>query len=269
MFRPGRRGGGIKEVINCPPTFSMYQFYGLSHDMRVIDVPRDRAFQVDVDAIEALCRRKPGPRAIFLASPNNPDGQLLPEESLLRLLSLPLVVVLDEAYVEFSSKSHVRLVAEHQNLIVLRTFSKWAGLAGLRVGYGVFPLSLMPALWRLKSPYNVNGAAQAAALATLEDLHEAKANIAKIVAERARLLTKLEDLAFLHPYDSEANYILCRLEGLSLEDLRAILEARGILVRYYGSPGLEDCIRITVGTPTQDDSLLVVLRGLKKTRGMP
>jgi len=152
---------------------------------------------------------------------------------------------------------------------VLRTFSKWAGLAGLRVGYGVFPLSLMPALWRLKSPYNVNGAAQAAALATLEDLHEAKANIAKIVAERARLLTKLEDLAFLHPYDSEANYILCRLEGLSLEDLRAILEARGILVRYYGSPGLEDCIRITVGTPTQDDSLLVVLRGLKKTRGMP
>ena len=244
----------------------MYQFYGVSHDLKVIDIPRKGSFQVDVDAIEQLCRRRPRPRVLFLASPNNPDGQLLPKESLLRLLALPLVVVLDEAYVEFSRSSQVGLVAKHENLIVLRTFSKWAGLAGLRVGYGVFPLSLMPALWRLKSPYNVNGAAQAAALATLEDLHEAKANIGKILAERARLLDKLRGLTFLHPYESEANYILCRLEGLSLTQLRAALEPRGILVRYYGSPGLQDCIRITVGTPMQDESLLVALRGLQNSK---
>ena len=140
MFRPARKGSGIAEVITCSPTFSMYQFYGVSHDMKVVDIPRREGFQVDVDAIEALCRRKPRPRIIFLASPNNPDGQLLPKESLLRLLALPMVVVLDEAYVEFSSTSHCQLVGEHENLIVLRTFSKWAGLAGLRVGYGIFPL---------------------------------------------------------------------------------------------------------------------------------
>jgi histidinol-phosphate aminotransferase len=266
MFRPNRRGGGIGQIINCPPTFSMYQFYGVSHDLKVIEFSRDGRFQVDVDGIEALCQREPRPRVLFVASPNNPDGQLLPKEVLLRLLALPLVVVLDEAYVEFSSTSYVGLVDQHENLIVLRTFSKWAGLAGLRVGYGVFPASLMPALWRLKSPYNVNGAAQAAALATLEDLHEAKANIAKIVAERARLLAKLQGISFLRPYESAANYIFCRLEGLSLAQLRVALESRGILIRYYGSPGLEHCVRITVGTPMQDESLLVALRGLQNPK---
>ena len=267
LFRPGPQGGGVAGVISCPPTFSMYQFYGVSHDLTVLEFPRHSSFQIDVDGIEALCRRDPRPRVLFVASPNNPDGQLLPRASLLRLLALPLIVVLDEAYVEFSSTSYTSLVPAHENLIVLRTFSKWAGLAGLRVGYGVFPLALMPALWRLKSPYNVNGAAQAAALATLEDLHEAKANIVKIVAERSRLLAKLSEFPFLHPHDSQANYILCRLEGLSLAELRAVLEPRGILVRYYGSPGLEDCIRITVGTPTQDDSLLAALRSLQNDQG--
>jgi len=269
MFRPGPQGGGIAQVINCPPTFSMYQFYAISHDLEVIDLPRGPSFQVDVDGIEALCWRSPQPRVLFVASPNNPDGALLPQEVLLRLLALPLVVVLDEAYVEFSSTSHVKLVAEHENLIVLRTFSKWAGLAGLRVGYGVFPASLMPALWRLKSPYNVNGAAQAAALATLEDLHEAKASVAKILAERTRLLEKLRSISFLHPYESQANYVFCRVAGLSLDQLRNALEARGILIRYYGSPGLENCIRITVGTPMQDESLLLALRGLQDAKETP
>jgi histidinol-phosphate aminotransferase len=125
---------------------------------------------VDVAAIEALCAADPRPRLLFLTSPNNPDGALPADEVLERLLALPLLVILDEAYVEFAGGSRVGWVAERGNLIVLRTFSKWAGLAGLRVGYGVFPAALMPSLWRLKSPYNVNTVAQAAALATLSDV---------------------------------------------------------------------------------------------------
>ena len=262
LFRPGRDGTGIGQVINCPPTFGMYQFYGTTNDMQVIEFPRDAAFQIDVGAIENLCACDPHLKVLFLTSPNNPDGQLLPEEHLRCVLDLPLVVVLDEAYIEFSGNSRVDWVRKHDNLIVLRTFSKWAGLAGLRVGYGVFPEVLMSALWRLKSPYNVNSVAQVAALATLQDVANAQANIDKIVAERDLLVARLSELPYLGVYDSQANFVLCRVRGVPLESLRAAMENRGIMLRYFGKAGLDDCIRITVGTPMQDAAVLVVLRGL-------
>jgi len=264
LFRPDSQGRGISEVIDCPPTFGMYAFYGTTNDMRVLSLPRDEQFQIDVEAIETLCQRDPRPRILFLASPNNPDGQPLPEEILERILRLPLIVVLDEAYVEFSGGSRANWVPERENLIVLRTFSKWAGLAGLRVGYGIFPQKLIKALWKLKSPYNVNGVAQAAALATLEDLANAQATVAKIVDERERLLVKLREISYLQVYPSAANFVLCRVRGISIQHLRNAMEARGILLRYFDRPELKDCVRITVGTPMQDEAVLVVLRALEK-----
>ena len=109
------------------------------------------------------------PKLLFLTSPNNPDGSLLAPDDLRRLLDLPLMVVLDEAYIEFAGLdlSVARWAAGRDNLIVLRTFSKWAGIAGLRLGYGIFPGWLMPALWVAKQPYNVNVAATVAGLASL------------------------------------------------------------------------------------------------------
>ena len=270
LFRPGPRGGGIAQVLNCPPTFGEYQFYALSNDMEVLDIPRDEGFRVDVAAIEALCRADPRPKVLFLASPNSPDGSLLPDADLLRLLELPLVVVLDEAYIEFSTaNSKAGLVAERENLIVLRTFSKWAGLAGLRVGYGIFPQALMEGLWRLKSPYNVNCAAQVGALATLENLNEAKENIAKIVAERERLIKKLREISFLTVYESQSNFVLCRTRGVPIEAIRQVMERRGILLRYFGDPALRDYMRITVGTPMQDEAVLIALRSLDRRGGHP
>lgn len=262
LFRPGPDGGDIGEVIDCPPTFGMYSFYGVTNDMRVRQFPRSRDFEVDLESIEALCRADPQPRILFLASPNNPDGQTLGDQALERLLRLPLLIVLDEAYVEFDEGSRVSWVAEHDNLIVLRTFSKWAGLAGLRVGYGIFPEALMSGLWRLKSPYNVNVAAQIAAEATLAHIDEARERVGRIVAERERLLARLRDISYLQVYDSQANYVLCRTQGVAVETIRRALEARGIILRYFERPGLEDCIRITVGTPMQDEALLLVLRNL-------
>lgn len=265
LFRPGPKGrGGIGEVIDCPPTFGMYNFYGATNDMKVVVLPRDADFFLDVDAIEALCRSNERPRILFVSSPNNPDGQLLPRDALDRLLALPLVVVLDEAYVDFSGGSCVDAVPEHDNLIVLRTFSKWAGLAGTRVGYGVFPEALMPSLWKLKSPYNVNGVAQAAALATLEQVKAAEETVAKIVAERERLLVALREIPFFSVYDSQANFLLCRVRGISIEAIRDAMEARGIILRYFDRAGLEDHVRITVGTPMQDEAVLMVLRGLAR-----
>lgn len=272
LFRPGPQGGGIGQVIHCPPTFSQYEFYSFCNDLEVLVYPRDSEFRVDLQGIESLCLADPRPRILFLASPNNPDGQLISDADLTRLLDLPLLVVLDEAYIEFSEDgSRVSWVAQRDNLIVLRTFSKWAGLAGLRVGYGVFPEALMSAVWRIKSPYNVNCAAQAAALATLEDVAEARSTIAKIVAERQRLLEKLREISFLDVYESQANFLLLRLRENPLQvttaTIRQAMEHRGILLRYFREPGLEDCIRLSVGTPMQNESLLMTLRALERQGG--
>jgi len=259
LFRPkpARENDTVSKVVQlivCPPTFGMYEFYGATNDLDVLSVPRDAAFGVDVARIEALCAEDPHPRIVFLASPNNPDGSMLPDQDLERLLALPLLVVLDEAYIEFaapsrqvSSASRAHLVAERDNLIVLRTFSKWAGLAGLRVGYGVFP----------RFP----------ALATLEDLPEAQANVDRIIAERARLLAKLAEIPYLSAYPTQANYVFCRVHGRPMEEVRAAMEAHGILLRYYSGLALGDCVRISVGTPMQDESLLMVLRSLAPSGG--
>jgi len=263
LFRPGPHGGGIAQLVDCPPTFSMYEFYAVSHDLEVCRVPRHDSFRVDAAAIEALCAADPRPKLLYIASPNNPDGQLLSDDEFERLVQLPVVLVLDEAYVEFAgrSASRVGLAARYPNLIVLRTFSKWAGLAGLRVGYGVFPETLMPALWKLKSPYNVNAIAQAAALSTLEDLPEARATIDRIVADRDSLAQKLRDLRYLRVLDSQANFLLCRVRGVSVNTVRRAVEKRGIMLRYYGGEW-RDYIRISVGTAMQNEALLVALRSV-------
>lgn len=263
LFRPGLQGGGIGQVIDCPPTFGMYSLYAAANDMDCIRFERDAAFGLDIEAIATYCEQDPRPKVIYVTSPNNPDGKLLPEEHLLRLLDLPLLVVLDEAYVEFSGGSRVAWVAERQNLIVLRTFSKWAGLAGLRVGYGVFPKVLMPAVWRIKAPYNVNVAAQVAALATLQDVEAAQINIGRITSERDALAERLEGVRFLDVFrGSQANFVLVRVRDIPIAEVRAAMEARGIMLRYYGPGPLQGCIRISVGTPMQDAAVLMALKEL-------
>jgi len=154
------------------------------------------------------------------------------------------------------------------NLVVLRTFSKSAGIAGLRLGYGIIPEWFMPYLWSFKQPYNVNVAATVAGLASLRYADQMTAIVQKIRAERDRLQSALQDVPYLSPYPSNANFVLCSVEGFrSREDgdaaaLKLALEERGILVRYYQKPGLQHCIRISVGRPDQTDRLLEELHRL-------
>lgn len=248
-------------IINCPPTFGMYSFDAAICGAKVVRIPRRADFSPDVGGIRRRAlERSPFKKLLFINSPNNPDGSLTSREDLLRLLELPLVVVVDEAYAEFSGTSVVDLVPEHPNLIVLRTFSKWAGLAGLRIGYGVFSLEIIRHLWKIKQPYNVNVAAQAAALASLQDLEYLRANVQRIVAERERLYAELEKFHFLRPYPSQSNFILCRVLGRDARELKSSLEREGILIRHFDKPGLRDCIRFSVGKPEQTEVLLQALR---------
>jgi len=253
-------------IISAPPTFAMYAFdTPLAHG-RVIEVPRREDFSLDVPAIEAAARES-GAKLLFLCSPNNPDGSVIPPETVERLLALPLVVVLDEAYIEFSgAESFAPRVPHTPNLIVLRTFSKWAGLAGLRVGYGVFPAEIITHLWKIKQPYNVNVAADAAAGASLADLPALRANVERLIAARERLERELATIPYLRPYPSRANFVLCRVVGRDAAELRQRLaQEYGILVRYYNTSLLRDCVRISAGTPEQIDTLLNALREIGET----
>ena len=160
--------------------------------------------------------------------------------------------------VQNSSRIHWTL--EYDNLAVLRTFSKLAGLAGLRVGYGAFPEWLLPHLWKIKQPYNINVAASLAALASLEDQAWLQEKVQLLVAERERLFTELGTISYLNPFPSQSNFILCRVIGRDARQLKLNLEQAGILVRYFNKPGLDNCIRISAGRPEETDKLLTTLK---------
>ncbi|HTX91254.1 MAG TPA: histidinol-phosphate transaminase [Anaerolineales bacterium] len=248
-------------ILNCPPTFGMYPFDGDLCRARVVDIPRREDFSLDLPGIERAVRQFK-PKLIFVTSPNNPDGSLVPSADLKRLLELPLLVVLDEAYMEFAAPGHSLLkeVQQRKNLVVLRTFSKWAGLAGLRIGFGAFPEALMPHLWKIKQPYNVSVAASSAAIAALQHAAELNEIGERITAERERMYARLGTIPALQPYPSQSNFILCRVAGMDAGLLKKSLAKAGILVRYFDKPGLQDCIRISVGKPEQTERLILELR---------
>jgi histidinol-phosphate aminotransferase len=186
---------------------------------------------------------------------------MISDDDLDHLLSLPLVIVLDEAYIEFSGcESRAGWVLKHDNLIVLRTFSKRAGLAGLRVGYGIFPTKLMPHLWKIKQPYNVSVAASAAAIASLEDKDYLAETVTKLVAERNRMAESLSEFPFIKVYPSHSNFILCRIIGRDAKELKLALEREGILVRYFDKDGLRDCIRISAGKSEHTNTLVLAIK---------
>ena len=259
-------------IINCPPTFGMYAFDADLNNAKIINIQRKADFSVDLDGILEAAE-KFSPKLIFLTSPNNPDGSILPEPVLQKLLKLSVSIILDEAYIEFAAPeslgktiSQITEVPKHENLIVLRTFSKLAGLAGLRVGYGAFPSWLMPILWKAKQPYNVNVAASTAALAALEDTAHLKDTVSKLVSERQRLFDELSQIDWLSPYPSNANFILCRVIGRDAAQLKADLAAQhGIFIRYFNKPGLDDHIRISVGKPEQTEVLLEALSTFERS----
>jgi histidinol-phosphate aminotransferase len=260
-------------VLNFPPTFGMYSFDARLNGGEVVEIPRLPDGTLDLPAIQAAVQQRQ-PKLAFVTSPNNPDGRLMTDEEFEALIDLPLVLVLDEAYIEFADEgnglgqriSRIQQVEERENLIVLRTFSKWAGLAGLRVGYGAFPTWMMETLWKIKQPYNVNVAANAAALASLEDTPYLAGNVELLRRERARLFDLLQGVPFLKPRPSCSNFILCDVIGWHARDLKDTLARQGVLVRHYDNPLLKDCIRISVGRPHETDAALAALHTCAKVK---
>jgi histidinol-phosphate aminotransferase len=246
-------------VINCSPTFGMYPFSTQIMGGRVVDVPRLENFELDIAGIE---RAAPDAKLLFLASPNNPTGNRAARDEIERVLELGLLVAVDEAYIEFAGVEHslVPLVAQRENLVVLRTFSKWAGLAGLRAGYGVMTPVLASLLMTIKQPYNLNVAASAAMIASLDDKQRLMERVCKMRATREGMFELLRGIEWITPYPSEANFILCRLDGLDALEVQARLAKRGIFVRYFDTSMLRNCLRISVGLDAHCEPVVRALR---------
>jgi histidinol-phosphate aminotransferase len=247
-----------EEIITLVPSFAMYRFYADLHGARTVEVPRGGDFEADVAAVKRAVTLKT--KLIFLANPNNPTGTLTSQKDILSLLEAGVPLVVDEAYYEFTGESAIPLMGDWPNLMVLRTFSKWAGLAGLRTGYGIFPLKIASYLHSIRDPYNVNVAALVAVRESFNDIDYLMGNVKKIIAERERLAVALAHIRWLKAYPSKSNFILCVvLEGNAVE-LQLQLEDRGILVRYYAEPRLRNCLRFSVGKPEEDDILIDALK---------
>lgn len=262
VFRATLSPGDV--VVNAPPTFGMYDVTAHICGGVIVEVERDEHFDIDVDGMLGAAESA---KLIVLASPNNPSGNGTPSEDIECLLDADCLVVVDEAYAEFAGRSVLPLLERHPNLVVLRTMSKWAGLAGLRAGYGVMNEELTEVLMRGKPPYNVSQVAEAALLASLEDAALLDERARLIVQERNRMAELLAELPGVEPLPSEANFILCRMPEGRGKAVYDALAARGVSVRYYSRGKLADYLRVSAGTPEQTERFIEALRlALRQTR---
>ena len=255
---------GESEIVVCPPTFAMYRFAADVQGARVVEVPlRGGDFSLDPGAVLGACG--PATRLVFLCSPNNPTGNALERgavRDVVEGLRDRALVVIDEAYVEFASGgSLVEWLSRFDNLAILRTLSKAHALAGARCGAVLAHAEVIALLRRLIPPYAVTVPTIDAVLdaTTPERLAESRRQVATLVGERERVRRRLAGLQLVaRVWPSEANFLL-----VSSPDAGRLLEAgiaAGLLVRdVRGHAGLADCLRITLGTPEQNDRLLTAL----------
>ncbi len=247
------------EVINCIPTFDLYRLRTLINRGKLVNVLRNADdFSVNVSAVTTAIT--PKTKLIILTNPNNPTGNVISVGDIKELLDTGIPVLVDEAYYEFCGETVAPLIDKYHNLMVLRTLSKWAGLAGLRVGYGILPSQMVNYLLKIKLPYNVNVAVQVAVEESLKDMDYLQRNVKAIIAERERMTGELNKLQFLKVYPSRANFIFCAVLKGEAKQIQQELQDRGILVRYFDQLLVKNGIRFSVGKPEHTDSLIKALR---------
>lgn len=253
-------GGPGRTLVNVPPTFSEYAFFASLTQTSVRDVWRDpETFLPREDELVAAAGEA---SLVILTSPNNPTGDVAPLELVARVCdACPGLVMVDEAYGEFAAAgtSAEALLVEHDNLLVLHTLSKAFALAGARCGYVIAAPDVIDVLAAVRQIYSVNVLTQAAALAAVRARAEFDPTVEKIVSERSRLYESLARVEGVRVWPSEGNFILARMAGASRVRER-LRDERSILVRDFSyAPGLADCLRITVGTPEENDAVIEAL----------
>ena len=247
-------------IITCSPSFGMYPFLADVNELKLIDIPRGDDFALPTEELLVAARKSGGDSVVVLTSPNNPSGDLIPTELTRELLSSGATVMLDEAYIEFAGldASAQNLLSEFPRLIIMRTFSKWAGIAGLRLGYALANADLIADLIKVKQPYNINQAAEVAGIAAIDAAAEIGEQIDTIRRTRDSLYQTLQSVEGLSPLSSQSNFILVGIDpalgtGKELHDRLANV---GIFTRTYSDPALASYLRISMPRHDQLDTLV-------------
>jgi histidinol-phosphate aminotransferase len=259
------------EVVISEPTFGVYRVLASLHGGVTVDAPLTSDFRLDPDrVIGAITART---KFVVICTPNNPTGNVLDNDAIERICAeAPCLVVIDEAYSEFAGTSHIGLMAKFPNVLIGRTMSKFAGMAGMRVGYGLFPASLVPHLAHATPPFhNVSMASAEAVVASLQDLDYLNGVVARIVVDRDALSDQLRELPGVTPLDSATNFLLVRLPVENAEPVVQGLAQKGVLVRHFGRPelGIRDCLRVTIGTTEENEFFLNMLQETLADQGLP
>ena len=244
----------VRRVVYPMPTYVLYRTLAQIQGAEFVEVPYHEDYSLPVEQlIEAQGV------ITFVASPNSPSGTLAAVAHLEKLAAqLAGILVIDEAYVDFAESDALELVKKYDNVITLRTLSKGYSLAGLRLGFGVANPTLLEGLIKVKDSYNVDAVACAVGAAAIADQNHKIANAQKIKASRAQMADELQQLGF-YVLPSQANFLLAQSPSGNAESLYRKLKEQGILVRYFNQPRLTDKLRITVGTPEQNEILIKVL----------
>ena len=250
------------KIITLPPTYGMYDVIAKTNGVENIEIPLKSDFSIDKNEILKLSSKKT--KILFLCSPNNPTGNSFDTNNLTDLIkSFKGIVVVDEAYIDFSSKqSLISLIEDNNNLIITQTMSKAYGMAGIRLGMGFSNEKIINYLNKIKPPYNINVLTEKKALEELNKIDEIEKNISIVLDQRNLLVSCLEKLDFVEKiYKSDANFLLVKVDNADLR-YNQLLE-KGIVVRNRSNqPLCQNCLRITIGTKNENTSLIKTLNEL-------
>lgn len=250
---------GRDEILICPPTYGMYSVTAGINDVRVREVSLTETFQLDVPAIQSAVSGRT--KLIFICSPNNPTGNVMSRRSVINLIeNFDGIVVVDEAYIDFTNEpSMIGEITVHPNLVVLQTFSKAWGMAGLRVGMAFANAPIVELMTKIKPPYNVSSIAQAAVAAAMQEESKIGEWINEIKKQRSSLAQALEAYSFVEmAYPSDANFLLVKFADA--DAVYRHLLASEIVVRDRSNVALcGSCLRITIGTPDENEKLVISL----------
>jgi histidinol-phosphate aminotransferase len=246
-----------RRVAYPTPTYVLYRTLVEIQDAALVEIPFEPDFNLPLDALI-----KTDAAVTFVASPNSPSGIAVPIEQLDRLAAhLSGVLVIDEAYVDFAEQDALELVQKYSNVLIIRTLSKGYSLAGIRLGFAIANPKLLEGLYKVKDSYNVDAIACRIGAAAILDQDYKRTTVQQIKVARSKLLHRLEQLGF-EVVPSQTNFLLVRPPNGEAEALYHTLKSRGILVRYFKLPGLEDKLRISIGTEEQNETLVGVIAEL-------
>jgi len=262
LFRIFCTPGKDRVIIN-PPTYGMYKVSAAINDVAVDEVLLTENFQLQPDKV--LDAVTPETKMIFLCSPNNPTGNSLDIDDIMKVMNnFDGILIIDEAYIDFSRQASLAgNLTDYNNLVVLQTMSKSFGLAGIRLGIAMADAEIISYMMKVKAPYNVNKLTAQKATQAFSSIQGVKKNIESVLEERERVIGKLVTFPQVKRiYPTDANFVMFRISNA--KDVYEKLAENGVIIRYRGNePHCEDCLRLTVGTSVENDRFFAALENIE------